>query len=106
MVINKSNKDWNFQFLGLIALVAKIAFWIVCILFGFLCLTPTVYLPSELFDWWDKAQHILAFFCLTTLGIFAYQKDVGKVVSGLLVYGGLTEHQFFFINLNKTYLDL
>lgn len=91
MVINQLNKDWHFQFLGSESLVAKIAFWIACIVFGFLCLIPTVYLSSELFDWWDKAQHVLAFFCLSSLGVLAHQKAVVKVAIGLLLYGALIE---------------
>ena len=90
-VISQLTKDSNFQFHNAVVFIAKIIFWIACILFGFLCLIPVTYLPSGLFDWWDKAQHVLAFFCLTTLGTFVYQKAVGKVVIGLIVYGGLIE---------------
>lgn len=71
--------------------MTKIAFWIACIVFGFLCLIPAAYLSSGLFDWWDKAQHVFAFFWLSSMGIFAHQKSVGKVVIGLLIYGGLIE---------------
>lgn len=49
------------------------------------------YLPSGLFDWWDKAQHALSFFCLSSLGILAYQKAVVKVAIGLLLYGASIE---------------
>ncbi|MBU3629308.1 VanZ family protein [Polynucleobacter sp. AP-Reno-20A-A9] len=72
-------------------LFVKIAFWIACIVFGFLCLIPTAYLPSVLFDWWDKAQHVFTFLCLSSLGILAYQKAVVKVAIGLLIYGALIE---------------
>ena len=73
------------------ALIVKIAFWIACIVFGFLCLIPPADLPSGLFDWWDKAQHVFAFFCLSSLGILAYQKAVVKLAIGLLLYGALIE---------------
>ena len=69
----------------------KIAFWIACIIFGFLCLIPIAYLPSGLFDWWDKAQHLITFFCLSGLGVLAYQKAVGRVAISLLIYGGWIE---------------
>ncbi|MBT8587064.1 VanZ family protein [Polynucleobacter paneuropaeus] len=69
----------------------KIAFWIACIIFGFLCLILTADLSPGLFDWWDKAQHVFAFFCLSSLGILAYQKAVVKVAIGLLLYGALIE---------------
>jgi VanZ family protein len=59
--------------------------------FGFLCLISPADLPSGLFDWWDKAQHVFAFFCLSSLGILAYQKAVVKLAIGLLLYGALIE---------------
>jgi VanZ family protein len=62
-----------------------------CIVFGFLYLIPTAYLSSGLFDWWDKAQHVFAFFCLSCLGTLAHQKAVVKVALGLLLYGALIE---------------
>lgn len=71
--------------------IIRIVFWLSCFVFGFLCFIPTVYLLSGLFDWWDKAQHVLAFFCLSGLGISGYSKSIGKVSFGLLVYGGLIE---------------
>jgi VanZ family protein len=52
---------------------------------------PVSYLPSDLFDWWDKAQHVFAFFCLCILGVFAYQNHIVRVVIGLFFYGGLIE---------------
>ena len=90
-VISQLTKDSNFQFHNSVTFIAKIIFWIACVVFGFLCLLPTVYLPSELFDWWDKAQHVIAFFFLSILGILAHQKFIGKVVIGLFLYGGLIE---------------
>ena len=90
-VISQSTIDFNFQLLNYAVLILKIAFWIACIVFGFLCLIPTSYLLSGLFNWWDKAQHIFAFFYLSGLGILAYQKAVGRVAIGLLIYGALIE---------------
>jgi len=57
--------------------------------FFILCLVSTAYLPSGLFDWWDKAQPVFAFLCLSGLGILAYQKAVVRAIIGLLIYGGL-----------------
>ena len=90
-VISQLTKDSDFQFHNSVVLIAKIIFWIAYIFFGFLSLIPTAYLPSGLFDWWDKAQHVLAFFCLSGLGILAYQKVVGRIAIGLLFYGGMIE---------------
>ena len=91
MAISQSTKYPNYQLLNCAVVFVKITFWIVCIVFGFFCLIPTTYLPTGLFDWWDKAQHVFAFFCLSSLGIFAYQKAAVKVAIGLLLYGALIE---------------
>ena len=80
-----------FQLIGRNFFFIKVIFWTACFIFGFLCLIPISYLPSDLFDWWDKAQHVFAFFCLSGLGILAYQKQMGKVAIGLFFYGGLIE---------------
>ena len=77
--------------MGIAISFIRIVFWISCLVFGFLCIIPTIYLPSGLFDWWDKAQHVLAFFCLSGLGILGYPKSITKVSLGLLMYGGLIE---------------
>ena len=77
--------------MGIAISLIRIVFWLSCFVFGFLCVIPTVYLPSGLFDWWDKAQHALAFFCLSGLGILGYPKSITKVSLGLLMYGGLIE---------------
>lgn len=90
-VINQFKQDSNFQCLNSVRFIAKIGFWLACIVFGFLCLIPVPYLPSGLFDWWDKAEHVLAFLSLSSLGVLVYQKSISKVLIGLLVYGGLIE---------------
>ena len=90
-VISQYTKDSNYLLLNCARLLVKIAFWMACIVFGFLYLIPTAYLSSGLFDWWDKAQHVFAFFFLSGLGILAYQKAVVKVAIGLLLYGSLIE---------------
>jgi VanZ family protein len=77
--------------MGIAISFIRIAFWLSCFVFGFLCVIPTIYLPSGLFEWWDKAQHVLAFFCLGGLGILSYSKSITKVSLGLLMYGGLIE---------------
>lgn len=48
-------------------------------------------MQSGLFNWWDKAQHVFAFFCLSNLGLLGYQKAVGRLAIGLLLYGGFIE---------------
>lgn len=77
--------------MSFVSFLLKIIFWAVCLVFGFLCLIPVSILVSGFFDWWDKAQHSLAFFCLSILGILAYQKSVFRIAIGLFFYGGLIE---------------
>jgi VanZ family protein len=52
---------------------------------------PTPYLPPQIFDLWDKAEHALAFLLLGGLGLWAYPTSAIRVATGLLVYGGLIE---------------
>lgn len=65
----------------------RIAFWLACGLVALLSLTPTTYLPGNLFDWWDKAQHAAAFTGLCLLGCFAYPARRRAVVFGLMAFG-------------------
>ena len=49
-----------------------------------LALSPAPYLPPELFNWWDKAQHAIAFGTLTVLAVLAYP-GVSKFRIGFLL---------------------
>jgi VanZ family protein len=51
-------------------------------------LTPTPYLPPQVFDIWDKAQHAGAFLLLGGLGLLAYPVSALRVLLGLLAFGG------------------
>jgi VanZ family protein len=51
-------------------------------------LTPTPYLPPQVFDIWDKAQHAGAFLLLGGLGLWAYPASAPRVLLGLLAFGG------------------
>jgi len=77
--------------MGIAISFIRIVFWLSCCILGFLCFILTVYLPSGLFDWWDKAQLVLAFFSLSGLGLLGYPKSITKVSLDLLMYGGLIE---------------
>jgi len=48
-------------------------------------------LPPTVFDWWDKAQHALAFLVLGGLGFFACAARSAQVALGLLAFGALIE---------------
>jgi VanZ family protein len=51
-------------------------------------LTPTPYLPPQVFDIWDKAQHAGAFLLLGGMGLLAYPASASRVLLGLLAFGG------------------
>ena len=68
-----------------------LAFWITCATVTTLALLPTAYLPPNLFNWWDKAQHALAFAVLGGLGLGAYPRHVPRVLIGLVLMGGCIE---------------
>ena len=47
-------------------------FWLCFVAVNTLALSPAPYLPPEIFDWWDKAQHAIAFGALAVLAVLAY----------------------------------
>ena len=52
------------------------------------CAQSCAYLPPlDIFNWWDKAQHALAFGVLTLLGFAAFPAHGARVVLGLVLYG-------------------
>jgi VanZ family protein len=60
----------------------------------YLFLVPQQLLIPEIFDWWDKLQHSLAFGVLTILGLLAYARtraEVFRVIILLSIYGALIE---------------
>ncbi len=66
-----------------ISLVLKGAFWVCFVVINALALMPGSYLPP-VFDWWDKAQHAIAFGTLTVLAVLAYP-GVSKFRIGFLL---------------------
>ena len=66
---------------------ARWLFWLACLVVLAAALTPGKYLPSIIFDWWDKAQHALAFAGLAGLGLIAYPSRTTRVLVGLLPLG-------------------
>jgi VanZ family protein len=52
-----------------------------------LFLVPQQFVSSEIFDWWDKAQHALAFGVLMLLGFLAYPRAFWKLAIALILYG-------------------
>ena len=63
----------------------KLAFWICFIAINALALSPAPYLPPlEIFNWWDKAQHAIAFGTLAVLAVLAFP-GVSNLRIGLLL---------------------
>ena len=51
----------------------KLLFWISFVGLNVLALSATSYLPPlEIFNWWDKAQHAIAFGTLAVLAVLAF----------------------------------
>ena len=71
--------------------IVRPAFWVACACVAVLSLLPADRLPANLFTWWDKAQHALAFAVLAALGQFAYMSKRRLVLVGLTAYGALIE---------------
>ena len=66
------------------SLVLKGMFWLCFMAVNTLALSPAPYLPPLVFDWWDKAQHAIAFGTLTVLAVLAYP-GVSKFRIGFLM---------------------
>ena len=66
------------------SIVLKSMFWLCFVAVNTLALSPAPYLPPLVFDWWDKAQHAIAFGTLAVLAVLAYP-GVSKVRIGLLL---------------------
>ena len=60
-------------------LLLRFSFCVAFFAVGFFSLLPAEHLPSVAFDWWDKAQHALAFMVLGSLGLLAYSSKSSNV---------------------------
>ena len=55
-----------------------------------LALSPAPYLPPlDIFNWWDKAQHAIAFAVLAVLAVLAYPKASRLRIALLLIGQGV-----------------
>lgn len=68
-----------------------------CLLFTtIMALIPVPEVPG-MFNFWDKAQHALAFVALTVMASFAFPSKLKNVYLGLFLYGASIElTQMFF----------
>ena len=68
----------------------KIFFWASFMGINVLALTPAPYLPPlEIFNWWDKAQHAIAFAALAVLAVLAYPEGLKRRIALLLIGQGV-----------------
>jgi len=73
---------------------AKPLFWLAFVVLSTLFLIPQEYLIPEVFDWWDKLQHSLAFGVLSLLGFLAYSRTHNQILAmviAMVIYGAVIE---------------
>ena len=74
--------------------VNKITFVIWALAMGavmVLALLPVQHLQLPVFDWWDKAQHVVAFVVLTGGALLLWPGASARVVIGMIAYGAAIE---------------
>jgi VanZ family protein len=69
----------------------RLVFWGTLAGVVVLSLTPLDYLPPQVFNIWDKAQHAFAFLVLGVLGLWSYPGRDNGLLAGLIVLGGAIE---------------
>ena len=68
----------------------KALFWVCFLAINLLALSPAPYLPPlEIFNWWDKAQHAIAFATLAVLAVLAYPESSKRRIAFLLIGQGV-----------------
>ena len=68
----------------------KVLFWMSFVTINILALSPAPYLPPlEIFNWWDKAQHAIAFATLAVMAVLAYPEALMRRIAFLLIVQGV-----------------
>ena len=68
----------------------KVLFWMSFVVINILALSPAPYIPPlEIFNWWDKAQHAIAFATLAVLAVLAYPEGSKRRIALLLIGQGV-----------------
>ena len=67
----------------------KALVWLCFVAVNSLALSPAPYLPPDLFNWWDKAQHAIAFGVLAVLAVLAYPEASRLRIALLLIGQGV-----------------
>ena len=68
-------------------LMAAMGWYTAILAVTILALLPMEHLQLPVFDWWDKAQHALAFAVLTGWALLLWRQWAGRVVLGILAFG-------------------
>ena len=75
-----------------------LAVWVLAMgLVTVLALLPVEHLQLPMFDWWDKAQHALAFAVLTVGACLLWPRATVRVVVGMIAYGAALELAQWFV---------
>ena len=72
-------------------LVMRVGWYFAMAAVTVLALVPIEHLQMPVFNWWDKAQHALAFAVLTVWGLWAWPLAGRWVLAGMLVFGAAIE---------------
>ena len=67
--------------------ILMLAWCLAMVIVTVLALLPIGHLQLPVFDWWDKAQHALAFTVLPAWALLLWPRRAGRVVLGMLAYG-------------------
>lgn len=81
------NNDKKFCRSGKFSVIVTLGWYLTMVAITVLALLPVEHLQLPVFDWWDKAQHALAFAVLTGWALLLWPQWAGRVVLGMLAYG-------------------
>ena len=65
----------------------RVGWYLAMVAVTVLALLPIEYLQMPMFDWWDKAQHAMAFVVLTGWALLLWPRAAVLVSLGMLAYG-------------------
>ncbi len=65
----------------------RLGWYLAMVAVTVLALLPIEHLQMPVFDWWDKAQHALAFVVLTGWALLLWPHAAMRVALGMLAYG-------------------
>jgi VanZ family protein len=75
----------------LVIVLMRLGWYLAMVAVTVLALLPTEHLQMPVFDWWDKAQHALAFVVLTGWALLLWPHAAIRVALSMLAYGACLE---------------